>query len=305
MKGVRPIVLTPLIALAWAGAAQAQLLRIPIRPRAPAGEPPVAVAPPGLPPSEAEIWPFPAPDPKSWWDEPGLKRPEAADPLAGRRIPRGSTLAPVSNGIDPSTYRLWGLMPLQWEVLYPGEMIVEAWVRPSTSVRQSVVRVIVRRDGKAFVQVRAGLACCEADIARRIGFDAELPPGSAERFLALRDNPAWSSPRLVRTEEHNAAQGLCVNGVSYDLTLLVRGQSRALHRACDDAAIGQVADILEPVLRAGLGHDPRFDILFRGKIDFGAERSAYHELIASGGSLKADPQGRLQPPGAEIAPKPE
>ena len=302
---MRPIVVTALIALACAGPAQAQLLRIPIRPRTGAGGPPVASAPPGLPPAEAEIWPYPAPDPKSWWDEPGLKRPEAADPLGGRRIPHGATLAPINNGIDPSTYRLWGLMPLQWEVLYPGEMIVEVWVRPSTSVRQSVVRVIVRRDGKAFVQVRAGLACCEADIARRIGFDAELPPGSAERFLALRNNPAWSSPRLVRTAEHNAAQGVCVNGVSYDLTLVVRGQSRALHRACDDAAIGQVADILEPVLRAGLGHEPRFDVLFRGKIDYSAERSAYQELIASGGSLKADLQGRAQPPGAEIAPKPE
>jgi len=302
---VRPIVVTALIALACAGPAQAQLLRIPLGPRTGAGGPPVASAPPGLPPAEAEIWPYPAPDPKSWWDEPGLKRPEAADPLGGRRIPHGATLAPINNGIDPSTYRLWGLMPLQWEVLYPGEMIVEVWVRPSTSVRQSVVRVIVRRDGKAFVQVRAGLACCEADIARRIGFDAELPPGSAERFLALRNNPAWSSPRLVRTAEHNAAQGVCVNGVSYDLTLVVRGQSRALHRACDDAAIGQVADILEPVLRAGLGHEPRFDVLFRGKIDYSAERSAYQELIASGGSLKADLQGRAQPPGAEIAPKPE
>ncbi|HSV02564.1 MAG TPA: hypothetical protein VLI41_05100 [Phenylobacterium sp.] len=302
---MRPIVVTALIALACAGPAQAQLLRIPLGPRTGAGGPPVASAPPGLPPAEAEIWPYPAPDPKSWWDEPGLKRPEAADPLGGRRIPHGATLAPINNGIDPSTYRLWGLMPLQWEVLYPGEMIVEVWVRPSTSVRQSVVRVIVRRDGKAFVQVRAGLACCEADIARRIGFDAELPPGSAERFLALRNNPAWSSPRLVRTAEHNAAQGVCVNGVSYDLTLVVRGQSRALHRACDDAAIGQVADILEPVLRAGLGHEPRFDVLFRGKIDYSAERSAYQELIASGGSLKADLQGRAQPPGAEIAPKPE
>lgn len=300
---MRGLLLSLLIAAAGcASGADAQLIRIPVGPR---GGPPVAAAPPNLPPDQAEIWPFPAPDPKSWWDEPGLKRAEAADPLAGRRIPRGSALAPVNNGIDPSTYRLWGLMPLQWEVLYPGEMIVEVWVRPSTSVRQSVVRVIVRRDGKAFVQARAGLACCEADISRRVGFDAELPPGSAERFLALRDNPAWASPRMVRVVEKNEAGGLCVNGVSYDLTLLVRGQSRALHRSCEDAAIGQVADILEPVLRAALGHDGRFDVLFRGSIDYGPERRAYQELVASGGSLKPDVQGRLRPPGDEPAPQPE
>lgn len=302
---MRRILLATLAATAFASAAQAQLLRIPVRPRAPAGAPPVAAPPPGLPPAQAEIWPYPPPDPKGWWDDAWPKAPEAADPLAGRRIPRGSQLPPVTNGIDASTYRLWGLMPLQWEVLYPGEMIVEVWVRPSNSVRQSVVRVIVRRDGAAFVQGRAGLACCEAGIARRIGFDAELPPNSASTFLALRDNPAWSSPRMVRVEERGATSGVCVNGVSYDLTLVVRGQARALHRSCDDAAIGQVADILEPVLRAGLGQDPRFDVLFRGKIDYGLERKAYQDLAATGGALKADVQGRLQPPGAEPAPQPE
>lgn len=285
-----------------ANAARAQLIRIPIRP---AGQPPVAAAPANLPPQDAEIWPFPAPDPKSWWDEAWPKRPEAADPLAGRRIPRGSSLPPIAGGIDASTYRLWGLMPLQWEVLYPGEMIVEVWVRPSTSVRQSVVRVIARRDGHAFVQGRAGLACCEADISRRIGFDAELPAGSAQAFLALRDHPAWSTPRMVRVEAKGETSGVCVNGVSYDLTLVLRGQSRALHRSCDDAAVGQVADILEPVLRAALGQDPRFDVLYRGKIDFGLERSAYRDLLAQGGSLKPDTQGRLQPPGGEPAPAPE
>ena len=305
LKGVRRILVTALVAAAFAGSVQAQILRLPGRPQAPAGAPPVAPPPPGLPPAEGEIWPFPPPDPKSWWDEARLKQPEAADPLAGRRITRGSQLAAVNNGIDASTYRLWGLMPLQWEVLYPGEMILEVWVRPSDSVRQSVVRLIVRRDGRAFVQGRAGLACCEAGIARRIGFDDELPAGAAQAFLALREHPMWASPRLVRVEERGAAEGVCVNGVSYDLTLLVRGQSRALHRACDDAAIGQAADALEPALRAALGHDPRFDILFRGRIDFGLERKAYQELIASGGSLKPDLTGRSQPPGAEPAPQPE
>jgi hypothetical protein len=294
---VRSILIAALIATACAGAGHAQLFR-----RAPQGNPPVAPPPANLPPAEAEIWPYPPPDPKAWWTDKWPTAGEAADPLGGRRIPRGQRLAPIDNGVEPSTYRLWGLMPLQWQVIQPGEMILEVWVRPATSVRQSVARVIVRRDGRAFVQGRAGLACCEAQITRRIGFDAELPAGAAERFLALRNHPMWAAPRLVLVKETGAAEGVCVNGVGYDLTLLVPGRSRTLHRACDDAAVGQVADALEPALRAALGHEPRFDVLFPGGIDYGLDRQAYRELLAQGGSLRPDPAGRAQPPGAEPAP---
>jgi hypothetical protein len=297
---VRRLFTIALIAAACAGSSHAQLIR-----RVLPNNPPVATPPANLPPAQAEIWPYPPPDPKSWWNDAWLKTPEAADPLGGRRIPRGRTLAPIDNGVDASTYRLWGLMPLQWEVLYPGEMILEVWVRPTTSVRQSVVRVIVRRDGRAFVQGRAGLACCEAQISRRIGFDAELPPGSAERFLALRNHPMWSSPRMVTVREAGAAEGVCVNGVGYDLTLLVPGRSRSLHRECDDAQIGQVADALEPTLRAALGQDPRFDVLFPGGIGYSLDRHAYQDLLAQGGALRPNPHGRPQPPGSEPAPLPE
>jgi len=299
---VRRILAIALIAAACAGPGHAQLFRR-VLPKP--NNPPVATAPANLPPAEADIWPYPPPDPKSWWDDKWPRAPEASDPLGGRRIPRGQSLAIIDNGINASTYRLWGLMPLQWEVLYPGEMILEVWVRPSKSVRQSVSRVIVRRDGQAFVQGRAGLACCEADITRRIGFDAQLPPGSAAAFLALRENPMWNAPRLVRVSQKGAAEALCVDGVSYDVTLVVPGRSRSLHRACEDEAIGQIADALEPTLRAALGHDPRFDVLYPGGISYALDRKAYQDLLASGGSLKPDPQGRAQPPGAEIAPAPD
>jgi hypothetical protein len=262
----------------------------------------VAAPPARLPTAEAQIWPYPPPDPKSWWADNWPKPPEAADPLGGRRIPRGQRLATIDNGIDPSTYRLWGLTPLQWEVLYPDEMILEVWVRPAASVRQSVSRIIVRRDGRAFVQGRAGLACCEAQISRRIGFDAELPAGAAQAFLALRGHPMWAAPRLVLVKETGAAEGVCVNGVGYDLTLLVPGRARSLHRDCDDAAIGQAADALEPALRAALGQDPRFDVLYPGGVSFDLDRQAYRDLIAQGGALKPDPAGRARPPGAEPAP---
>jgi hypothetical protein len=295
---VRRLFATALLICACAGQGRAQLIR-----RVLPNSPPVAAAPPNLPPVEAEIWPYPPPNPKSWWDDTWPKTPEAADPLGGRRVPYRQRLTPITNGIDPSTYRLWGLMPLQWEVVYPGEMILEVWVRPANSVRQSVARVIVRRDGRAFVQGRAGLACCEAQITRRIGFDAELPPGAAQGFLSLRNHPMWSTPRLVQVDEGGGAmETVCVNGVSYDVTLLVPGRSHSLHRACDDAAIGQTADVLEPALRAAFGQEPRFDVLFPGGANFNAERKAYQDLLAHGGGLKPDPTSRAPPPGAEPAP---
>jgi hypothetical protein len=296
---VRAIVVATVFLGLCAGASQAQLFR-----RAPPPGPPVAPPPAGLPPADAEIWPFPPPDPKSWWDEERPQTPDAADPLGGRRLPRGRTLPPIGNGIDPSTYRLWGLMPLQWQVLREGEMILEVWVRPANSVRQSVSRITVRHDGRAFVQGRAGLACCEADIGRRMGFDAELPAGAAQSFLALREHPMWSAPRVVQVRASGASGGVCVDGVSYDLTLVVPGRARSLHRACDSEAIGQVADALEPALRAALGHDPRFDVLFRGRIDFSLDRSAYQELLAGGGGLRPDPAAR-EPPEPEAAPPTE
>ena len=288
---VRRLVLIALLTAALASpvsAAYAQRLRAP---------------PKNLPPAEAEIWPFPPPDPKAWWDEKRPVAPESADPLGGRRLRRGERLIPVDSGVDASTYRLWGLTPLQWQLLRGDEMILEVWVRPSGSVRQTVVRVTVRRDGKAFVQARAGLACCEAGIGRRVGFDAELPAGQAQVFTALKSNPLWSQPRAVKVSEGpDVAEAVCVDGTAYDLTLVTAGRARSVRRACDNAAIGQAADVLEPVLRAALGHDPRIDVVFPGGFDFSAARAAYKDLIAHGGALKPDPQARPQPPGAPPAP---
>jgi hypothetical protein len=264
---------------------------------------PVRAPPKNLPPAAVEVWPFPAPDPRAWWDEKRPVAPEAADPLGGRRAGGRERRIPVDSGVDPSTYRLWGLTPLQWQLVRGDEMILEVWVRPARSVRQSVVRVTVRHDGKAFVQGRAGLACCEAGIARRMGFDAELPPGQAQVFRALKANPLWAAPRDVKVSEGaDIAEGVCVDGTAYDLTLMVAGRARSVRRACDSAAIGQAADALEPVLRAALGHDARFDVIYPGGFDLTAARAAYKDLIAHGGTLKADPKARAQPPGVEPAP---
>jgi hypothetical protein len=282
--------------VAAAGSAQAQLFR-----RAPAG--PVAPPPKGTPPAEAEIWPFPPPDPKAWWEDKRPVAPEAADPLGGRRLASHERLIPLDNGIDPSTYRLWGLMPLQWQLLRGQEMILEVWIRPARSVRQSVIRITLRNDGKGFVQARAGLACCEAGIARRMGFDAELTPPQTQAFLALRSHPMWAAPRDVRvTEGADTVEDICVDGASYDVTLVVPGRSRSLRRACDAAAVGQVAEALEPALAAALGHDARFDAIYPGGASFASSREAYRDLIAHGGALKPDPRARKQPPGVAPAP---
>jgi hypothetical protein len=265
---------------------------------------PVHAPPKTLPAAEAEIWPFPPPDPKAWWADKRPEAPESADPLGGRRPGARERSIPTDSGVDPSTYRLWGLKPLQWQLVRGDEMIVEVWLRPSLSVRQSVVRVTLRRDGKAFVQARAGLACCEAGIARRMGFDAELPAGQAQVFALLKANPMWETPREVRVSEGaNIVEDICVDGIAYDLTLVAAGRARSIRRACDTAAIGQAADALEPVLRAALGHDPRFDVIFPRGVDFTAERAAYRDLIAHGGVLKPDRQTRPQPPG--VGPTPD
>ena len=265
---------------------------------------PVKAPPKGLPAAEAEIWPYPPPDPRGWWED---KRPlpsEAADPLGKRRLGAHERLIPVDSGVDPSTYRLWGLAPLQWQLLRGGqEMILEVWVRPARTVRQSVIRLTVRRDGKAFVQGRAGFACCEAGIARRMGFDAELPAGRAQALLALRADPLWAAPRDVRVSEGpDISEEVCVDGTAYDLTLMVPGRARSVRRACDSAAIGQAAAPLEAALTAALGHDPRFDVIFPSGAGFASARKAYGELIAHGGLLKPDPKARPQPPGVEPAP---
>jgi hypothetical protein len=284
-----------LAALAAASPASAQQFRKPAPPPGP---------PPGV--AASDVWPFPPPDPKSWWDDPRPKAAEAADPLAGRRLPRGQRLPVIDSGVDPATYRLWGLMPLQWQLLRGDEMILEVWVRPARNVRQSIVRITVRNDGRAFVQARAGYACCEAGIGRRVGFDAELPAGAAEAFLALRRHPMWDAPREVQTVRNaSTTDVVCVAGVGYDLTLLTSAGARTLHRACDDIAVGQVADVLEPALRAALGHEPRFDVLYPGGISFQAERQAYQDFIAGGGVLKPDPRARAPAPGSEPAPQPE
>jgi hypothetical protein len=298
---VARLALIALLIAAFAAPVDAQIFR-----RAPPVVAPVK-PPPELPPAEAAISALSAPDPKAWWDEDLPQAPDAADPLGGgRRLGRGERPTPIDNGIDPSTYRLWGLMPLQWQIVRGDEMVLELWIRPARTVRQSVVRIIVRRDGKTFVEGRAGLACCEAGIARRMGFDVELPPGSAAAFQALRRHALWSAPRDVRVAEGGGAvDAVCVDGTAYDLTLLVPGRSRSIRRACDNAEVGQAADVLEPVLRAALGHDPRFDVIFPGGADFSAARNAYAALLRDGGALKADPNTRPQPPGMQPAPEPE
>jgi hypothetical protein len=283
-----------LIAAALAVPAQGQLIKL----RKPKGPPPAAS------PLEKEVWPFPLPDPKTWWEDKWPKPEEAADPLGGRRIKSTEQLVHPDNGVDASTYRLWGLPPLQWQLIRGDEMILEVWTRPSTSVRQTVTRIVVRGD-EVFVQARAGLACCEAGISRRIGFDAELPPGSAAKFKALRTLPLWSSPRDVRVEEAGSAEAVCVEGTGYDITLAVPGRAVTVHRACDPAEIGEAADVLEAVLGAAMGHDPRFDVIFPGGANYAVARDAYRELTATGGRLKPNPQARLGTTGREGAPAAE
>jgi hypothetical protein len=197
---------------------------------------------------------------------------------------------PIDNGVDPLLYRLWGLHPLQSQLIKRGELVLEVWARPATGVRQAVVRVTVRRDGRAFVQARAGLGCCTPEIGRRVDIDAELAPQQIAPLKALVGAPIWSQPRSVIVDYGGGAvEPVCLEGVSWDVTLLVPGQARHLRRACDDAEVGSIAPALAAALSAASGRDARFDAMFARGGDFSRQQQAYDSLIASGGRLKPGP----------------
>jgi hypothetical protein len=245
----------------------------------------------------AQAPPAPPPDPAVWWSPEIPKPPPEQDPFQGRRLRKGEQLVPIDNGVDPLLYRLWGLQPLQSQLIKPGELVLEVWARPATGVRQAVVRVTVRRDGRAFVQARAGLGCCTPEIDRRVDIDAELATQQIPPLKALVGAPMWSQPRSVIVDYGGGAvEPVCLEGVSWDVTLLVPGQARHLRRACDDAEVGSIAPALAAALSAASGRDARFDAVFARGGDFSRQQRAYDSLIASGGQLKPGTNDRPQPP---------
>ena len=232
--------------------------------------------------------PYPPPDPHDWWNAERPPPPDAADPMARRRLPRAGP-PPVVTPVEPTLYRLWGLPPLQTQVVYGGEAMIEVWRRPSNSVDQMVIRLTARRDGKAFAQVRAGRACCEPDIARRVGFDVELPASYRSRIVELATSPVWNSPRDAVAQEGNASVGsICLDGVAYDLIRLTDDAGGVLRRDCEHAEVGEAADLLETAFGAAMGYEPRIDVLLPNGADFSRERAAYEALIVGGGRIKPE-----------------
>jgi len=243
----------------------------------------------------------PPPDPATWWS-PEVPRPTAEqEPLYNRRLGKTEQPIPIDNGVEPLLYRLWGLQPLQSQVVRKGELILEVWARPARGVRQAVVRVTLRRDGRAFVQARAGLGCCTPEIGRRVDIDAELGEPQIAPLKTLPADPAWSQPRSVIVDYGGGVvSALCVDGVSWDVTLVVPGQARHLRRACDDAEVGSIGRILAAAISPASGRDARFDAMFAHGGDFSRQIQAYDALIASGGRLMAGVSSRPQPAAAPI-----
>lgn len=243
----------------------------------------------------------PPPAPATWWSPEVPRPPPEVEPLYNRRLGRDERPIPIDNGVEPLLYRLWGLQPLQSQIVKRGELILEVWARPARGVRQAVVRVTLRRDGRAFVQARAGLGCCTPEIGRRVDIDAELAGAQIAPLKALPADPAWSQPRSVIVDYGGGAvSALCVDGVSWDVTLVVPGQARHLRRACDDAEIGSIAPILSAAVGAATGRDPRFDAVLPRGADFSRQASAYQSLIGSGGRLIPGESNRPQPPAVPV-----
>ena len=263
-----------------------------------------AAQPPSLPDplgAAAETPAPPPPDPEAWWTEPEVRN-ELIDPLGARRPPRNAGAIPAP--VDASVYRLWGLMPLQTQVLRRDETVYEVWVRPVDANRQAVVRVTLRTDDRVFLQARAGRGCCGPGVGRRVDIDRELPREQAAAFRALRTDPLWTQPRHVLVQEEGAVSAICVDGASYDLVRAELRRSVHLRRSCDPAEIGSAARVLRAVIGAALGVDPRFDAAIKGGAGFEREAREYAALQARGGRLapKADrsDSGRA----AETAPEP-
>lgn len=247
--------------------------------------------------------PTPYPDPADWWSPEVPRPPSEEEPLYNRRLGRNERPIPIDNGVEPLLYRLWGLQPLQSQVVRRGELILEVWARPARGVRQAVIRLTLRRDGRAFVQARAGLGCCTPEIGRRVDINTELPGSETASLRALSADPAWRQPRSVIVDYGGGAvSALCVDGVSWDVTLVVPGQARHLRRACDDAEVGSIAAILSAAVGAAAGRDPRFDAVLPRGADFSRQAGAYEALIASGGRLVPGEGARAQPPAVPVDP---
>ena len=245
----------------------------------------------------------PPPDPAAWWS-PEVPRPTAEqEPLYNRRLGKTEQPITIDNGVEPLLYRLWGLQPLQNQIVRKGELILEVWIRPARGVRQAVVRVTLRRDGRAFVQARAGLGCCTPEIGRRVDIDAELGAPQVAALKTVTADPAWSQPRSVIVDYGGGAvSALCVDGVSWDVTLVVAGQARHLRRACDDAEVGSIAPILAAAIGAAVGRDARFDAILPRGADFSRQAAAYEALLKSGGRLIPGQGSRPQPAAVPVAP---
>ena len=226
-------------------------------------------------------------DPEEWWSDQEAVQEARFDPLANRRWSKNDARVRqgFTNGVDASLYRLWGLQPLQGLSIRRDESVFEAWYRPTDSSRQAVVRVIVRGDGKAFVQARAGRGCCSPDITRRVDINEELTPDLRRAFVQLQQDPVWNQPKhVVITEGGDVVSSVCVNGASYDLTLVDSRRASHLRRSCDPVEIGSVAKAAHRIIGAALGRDPRFDAVF-GRERFDQYEKAYAELVAGGGSV--------------------
>jgi len=267
-----------------------------------AGAPVAAQTPPSETPAAADAAPTLDPlDPAVWWADEEPRREARYDPLGGRRANRrvDAARAGFDNGVSPSLYRLWGLQPVQWLTLRRNEAIYEVWYRPTKSTRQAVVRVTLRNDGRAFVQARAGLGCCRPEIDRRVDIDAELPAEARAGLLRLRELPLWNQPRHVAISEAGevGTASICVDGASYDLTLVEPRRAVHLRRACDHAELGSVAPVTEAVIGAALGRDPRFDDLFTRQ-DFAVHAAAYQALVDSGGRLTSSAEAFGEAPSA-------
>jgi ketosteroid isomerase-like protein len=114
--------------------------------------------------------------------------------------------------------------------------------------------------------------------------------GQQRQALArLREDPLWDQPRDVEVSEAgDVVSSVCVDGASYDLTLLTDRRAAHVRRSCDPAEVGSAAAVMRVLVEAARGFDPRFDVVFASQ-RFDQYSRSYADRVASGGRVQAPP----------------
>jgi ketosteroid isomerase-like protein len=135
-----------------------------------------------------------------------------------------------------------------------------------------------------------------------VDINTQLTAEQRRGLLRLRDDPTWNQPRnVVVSEGEGVVSSVCVDGASYDLTLLDDRRAVHLRRSCDPSEIGSAASLIQAIVGAARGQDARFDAVFAEQ-PLARYAQSYAQLLEVGGRIRATSE---DVPNAQPLPAPE